>query len=81
MCRDGYGTHSRLCQSRAHALARMLASPPRSAPAWLTPEHVIAATPLDGLDLIQRENMRTVRILLLLAVARRAVNELRALLR
>lgn len=51
--------------------------PPRIAPRWLTPEQVIAATPLDGLDPVARSQMRATRVLLLTAVARRAIADIR----
>lgn len=58
-------------------LRRMVAAPPRRAPAWLTPEMVAEATPLGGLDLASRSDMRLRRILLLCAVARTAIAGLR----
>ncbi|MGK5677475.1 hypothetical protein [Actinoplanes sp. URMC 104] len=60
----------------AQRLARMVAELPRRTPKWVTPEMVVAATPLDGLDLIARSDMRTRRISLLIAVARTAVDDL-----
>lgn len=59
-----------------HRLVAMVADPPRVAPRWLTPELVKLATPLDGLDLIERAEMRQRRILLLCAVARCALADL-----
>ncbi len=58
-------------------LARMVEDPPRYAPAWLTPEMVVAATPLDGLDIVQQDDTRRRRVLLLCAVARTTLAALR----
>lgn len=55
----------------------MLVDPPRMAPKWLTPEMVVDATPLDRLDVIARGERRVIRLMLLCAVARRAVADLR----
>ena len=58
-------------------LAAMVACPPRVAPRWLTPEMVVQATPLDGLDLFARMEMRDRRMALLLAICRAEVIALR----
>lgn len=62
---------------QALRLAQMVNAPPRYAPAWLTPEMVVAATPLDGLDIVQRDDLRRRRVLLLCAVARTSIAALR----
>ncbi len=55
----------------------MIVAPPRVAPKWLTPEMVKKATPLDHLDVIARVRVRHIRLMLLLAVIRRAADDLR----
>jgi hypothetical protein len=61
----------------AQRLVIMVRTLPRTVPAWVTPEMVVAATPLEGLDLISAAQMRTRRIALLTAVIRTSVEAIR----
>lgn len=55
---------------QAQRLAAIVQTLPDRVPEWVTPEMVVEATPLDGLDLIAAEQMRTRRMALLVSVMR-----------
>lgn len=61
----------------AQRLAIMVDNPPTRAPEWVTPEMVVAVTPIAGLDLIAAAQMRTRRMALLTAVMRTQVDAIR----
>lgn len=63
-------------QRETAAVIRIMRNPGATAPRWLTPERAVALTPLAG-DLLRDMEIRRVRILLLVAVARRGLHDLR----
>jgi hypothetical protein len=66
----------RLSRARRAQIVRVLQTPRTLAPAWLTPELAVELTPLDG-DVVSNSVTRDARVVLLVAVARRGVHDLR----